>query len=156
MNSPSFQKITVAVDGSQHAVAALDIAVDLAKRYSAALTIVGIAPLVPIFIAPTEPLSPGIIPPSDMPRYRDIVDAAVKHAKASGVTNVAGVAKEGVVVDELLEQLESHPADLVVVGSRGLSTTKRILLGSVSSALVNHAPCPVLVIRPVTATKHGG
>jgi nucleotide-binding universal stress UspA family protein len=156
MSGPSFQKITVAVDGSKHANEALDTAVDLAKHYSSSLTIVGIAPIVPVLIAPAEPLAPGMIPPSDLPRYRDIVDAAVKHAKGAGVTNVSGVASEGVVVDELLEHLEAHPADLVVVGSRGLSTAKRILLGSVSSGLVNHAPCPVLVVRPVAATKHGG
>jgi nucleotide-binding universal stress UspA family protein len=156
MSAPTFQKITVAVDGSSHADAALDTAADLAKRYGAALTVVGIAPIVPLYIAPAEPLSPGIIPPSDLPRYRDIVAAAVKRAKAAGAANVSGVAKEGVVVDEILEQLEAHPADLVVLGSRGLSTTKRILLGSVSSAVVNHAPCPVLVVRPRSTKKHGG
>jgi nucleotide-binding universal stress UspA family protein len=156
MSAPTFQRITVAVDGSTHANAALDTAADLAKRYSSALTVVGIAPIVPLFIAPAEPLSPGIIPPSDLPRYKDIVDAAVKRAKAAGATNVSGIAKEGVVVDELMDQLEAHPADLLVVGSRGLSTTKRIFLGSVSSALVNHAPCPVLVIRPALTKKHDG
>ncbi|MGD0250951.1 MAG: universal stress protein [Thermoplasmata archaeon] len=40
-----------------------------------------------------------------------------------------------------------------MVGSRGLSTARRILLGSVSTALVNHAPCPVLVVRPPATTK---
>ena len=153
MSAPNFGKITVAVDGSDHANEALDFAIDLAKHYGSALTIVGVAPIVPMYIAPTEPLSPGIVPPSDLPRYREIVANAVKRAKSGGATTVAGVAKEGVVVDELLEQLESQPADLAVVGSRGLSTTKRILLGSVSSALVAHAPCPVLVVRPRATTK---
>jgi nucleotide-binding universal stress UspA family protein len=156
MSAPTFQKIAVAVDGSDHAKHALDIAIDLAVRYSAALTVVGVAPLVPVYIAPAEPLSPGIVPPSDLPRYRDIVDAAVKHAKAAGLASVSGVAKEGVVVDELIDYLDAHPMDLAIVGSRGLSTTKRIFLGSVSSALVAHAPCPVLVVRPKPATKHGG
>ena len=156
MTAPNFRKITVAVDGSDHANEALDFAVDLAKRYAASLTVVGVAPIVPMYVAPTEPLAPGIVPPSDLPRYREIVAAAVKRAKAAGVTNVTSVAKEGVIVDELLEQLEAQPADLVVVGSRGLSTAKRILLGSVSSALVTHAPCPVLVVRPGTTTKHRG
>jgi nucleotide-binding universal stress UspA family protein len=156
MSAPNFQKIAVAVDGSDYANHALEIAIDMAKHFSGALAVVGVAPIVPVYIAPSEPLSPGVIPPSELPRYRDIVAAAVKRAKAAGVTNVTGAAKEGVVVDELIGYLEAHPTDLVVVGSRGLSTGKRILLGSVSSGLVNHAPCPVLVVRPPPTTKHGG
>jgi nucleotide-binding universal stress UspA family protein len=152
---PAFHHIDVAVDGSENAMHALDTAIDLALHYKATLTVVGIAPLIPVYVAPTEPFTPGIVPPSDLPRYRGIVDAAVAKAKAAGVTTVSGVASEGVVADEILDQLEKHPTDLLVVGSRGLSTTKRIFLGSVSTAVVTHAPCPVLVVRP-PPKKHGG
>jgi nucleotide-binding universal stress UspA family protein len=155
MTAHGFQRITVAVDGSDYASVALDIAVDLAKHYTASLTVVAIAPIVPVYVAPTEPFSPGIIPPSDLPRYQQIVDAAVKHAKGAGVASVAGIAQEGVVVDELLDLLDHHPTDLLVMGSRGLSAAKRIFLGSVSTALVEHAPCPVLVVRPPVTKRRG-
>jgi nucleotide-binding universal stress UspA family protein len=148
MTAANFQRIAVAIDGSSHATVALDTAVDLAKRYGATLTVIAIAPLVPVYVAPSEPFSPGIVPPSELPRYQQIVDAAVKQAKSAGIPAVSGVAREGVVVDEILDLIEQNPVDLLVVGSRGLSTTKRIFLGSVSSAVVTHAPCPVLVIRP--------
>jgi nucleotide-binding universal stress UspA family protein len=154
VSAPKFQKIAVAVDGSAHADAALDTAIDLAQHYSGSLAIVGVAPLVPVYVAPTEPFTPGIVPPSELPRFKAIVEAAVKRAKAAGLANVTGTAREGVVVDELLDQLERHPVDLLVMGSRGLSMTKRIFLGSVSSALVTHAPCPVLVLRSAP-TKRG-
>jgi nucleotide-binding universal stress UspA family protein len=155
MSAPGFRHITVAVDGSPNSSVALDDAIDLAQHYSATLTVVAVAPLVPVYVAPAEPFSPGIIPPSELPRYKAIVDASVQRARAAGIATVSGYAQEGVVVDELLDLLEKHPTDLLVMGSRGLSTTKRIFLGSVSSALVAHAPCPVLVIRPA-ATKHRG
>ena len=51
--------------------------------------------------------------------------------------------------------LEQNPTDLLVVGSRGLSAARRLLLGSVSTALVNHAPCPVLVVRPPVTKPPG-
>ncbi len=72
----------------------------------------------------------------------------MKRATKAGVASVTGVTYEGVVADEILSHLERHPTDLLVVGSRGLSMAKRILLGSVSTAVVTHAPCPVLVVRP--------
>jgi len=47
----------------------------------------------------------------------------------------------------ICEEVEKKKPDILVVGSRGLSPVKRMLLGSVSSYLVEHASCPVLVVR---------
>jgi nucleotide-binding universal stress UspA family protein len=147
MAPPNFRHIAVAIDGSEHARAALEVAIDLAKRYGSQLVILSVAPLQPILVAPGEGFIPAGIPPSDLPRYRGIVEAAVKQAETEGLSAVTGLCTDGVVVDELLAHLEEHPADLLVVGSRGLSAGRRLLLGSVSTAMVTHAPCPVLVVR---------
>jgi nucleotide-binding universal stress UspA family protein len=154
MAPPDFKRITVAVDGSAHASEALDVAIDLARRYGSELSLLAVAPLQAIPVAPYEPMVPAAIPPSDVPRFQKIVEEGVKRAEAAGVTAVTGVCDEGVVTDEILAHLEEHPADLLVIGSRGLSTAKRLLLGSVSTAMVNHAPCPVLVVR-ARPTKSG-
>ncbi|HXW67161.1 MAG TPA: universal stress protein [Thermoplasmata archaeon] len=143
-----FRRLAVAVDGSANADAALDVAIDIAGQYHASLTVVGVAPFVPVYMAPSEPFVPAVVPPSELGRFRQIVEDAVKKAKGAGLGAVDGIAYEGVIVDELLDHLDKHPTDLLVVGSRGLTTAKRIFLGSVSSALVEHAPCPVLVVRP--------
>jgi nucleotide-binding universal stress UspA family protein len=150
MVGPPFHRIAVATDGSETADAAVAIAIDLAKRYAADLLVVAVAPLPPVFSTPNEPLVPAAIPQSPVPEYRELVDAAIAEARAAGLTNVSGVCEEGVVVDEVLAQVHAHSSDLLVVGSRGLSAAKRLVLGSVSSALVTHAPCPVLVVRPPT------
>ena len=154
MAEPIFRRITVAIDGSPNGQVALEYAIDLAKRYGGALVILSIAPLMPVYVSSAEPYVPATVPESELSRFRAIVDAACRQAEATGVANCTGVCDEGVVVDEILAHLEQHPTDLLVVGSRGLSTARRLLLGSVSSALVNHAPCPVLVVRPpASATK---
>jgi nucleotide-binding universal stress UspA family protein len=150
-----FRRITVAIDGSAPAVEALGLAIDLAHRYGSELSIVAVAPIIPVYVAPTEPLVPAAVAETDLPRYRALVDGAVRTAAAGGVVGPTGAALEGSVADEILGWVEQHPSDLLIVGSRGLSTTKRILLGSVSAALVNHAPCPVLVVRGAS-TKAAG
>jgi nucleotide-binding universal stress UspA family protein len=55
--------------------------------------------------------------------------------------------RQGDPGSSILEEAESWNADLIVLGSRGLSTVKRWLLGSVAQYVVNHAPCSVEVVR---------
>jgi len=78
------------------------------------------------------------------------VNAAVKRAEDAGLPQVTGVLLEGVVVDEIIAHIELHPTSLLVIGSRGLSTAKRLLLGSVSDAVLHHLKVPVLVVRATT------
>jgi len=152
MPGSRFGRITVAIDGSSNSDEALDAAIDLAKQYGSRLTVLTVAPVVPVFLPSTGPYLPATITEEDVDRYRALVDVAVKRAQAAGVAAVTGVCGEGVVVDEILSQLDTHPTDLIVVGSRGLSAAKRLLIGSVSGALVSHAPCPVLVVRARAST----
>lgn len=148
-----FERICVAVDGSAHGEHALDVAIDLARRYRSELTVIAVAPLVPVFVSPSEPWVPTGVPEVELQAYREIVARAVDKAKGAGVTPVTGVCLEGVIVDELVTHLDEHPADLVVMGSRGLSTARRLLLGSVSESLLHHVQCPVLLVRAPPATK---
>ncbi len=144
---PEFKRIAVAVDGSPHANEALDAAIDLTRRYGGQLSIVAVAPLQPVYVGPTEPFVMAAGSVSDLPRYQQIVEESVHRAEQAGVSAVTGVCLDGVIPDELLGFLDQHPTDLLVIGSRGLSMARRILLGSVSTAMVTQAPCPVLVVR---------
>jgi nucleotide-binding universal stress UspA family protein len=49
--------------------------------------------------------------------------------------------------DALIETAEQVEADLIVVGSRGMTGAKRLLLGSVPNGVSHHAPCSVLIVR---------
>ncbi len=89
----------------------------------------------------------------DVSREAEKVSAAlIRHVglkirDAFKTTHVEEEVVKGKAREKLLEIAESWPADLVIVGSHGRSGVNRFLLGSVSDAVVSHAPCSVIVIR---------
>ena len=73
-------------------------------------------------------------------------------AEATRALNRKGVKimpylKQGHAGEEIIKVAEKTRADLIVVGSRGLSQLKRVVLGSVSQKVVRYAPCSVLIVR---------
>jgi len=145
--SEPFQHILVAYDGSSEARLALDRAIDLARSWSSRLTIVtvyqppilwSVGPMIP-------PEPPG---EADRKALGDILGQAVETAKARGVTNVRGELLEDHPAEAILTFASGEHVDLVVMGSRGRSAAPRLLLGSVSDAVIHHARVAVLVVRP--------
>ncbi len=150
MAASLFPTITVATDGSSTANEAVDVAIDLAKRYGSSITIITVAPLQATFVGASEAYVPPSPPIVDLPYYRTLAEQSVQRARAAGIATVKGVVAEGVPVDEILAYLEEEPPTLFVVGSRGLSRGKRLLLGSVSAGVVQGFKGPVLVVHPGT------
>ncbi|HEV2520385.1 MAG TPA: universal stress protein [Thermoplasmata archaeon] len=142
-----FGRILVAIDGSKYADRATDAAIDLAKKYGAELTVLAVAPVQAVFVSATEPWVPAEVPESENKAYREVVEQAVRRCQAAGVAAVTGICLEGVITDEIIGHVEKHPTDLLVLGSRGKSAAKRLLLGSVSDAVSHHVTCPVLIVR---------
>ncbi|SAM05494.1 hypothetical protein [Absidia glauca] len=80
---------------------------------------------------------------------RDLLQAMATQLKSANISSeqhiLWGEAKE-----VLPKYCQSHKVDLLIVGSRGLSTMKSVFLGSVSDKCVRECPCPVLVVRNAT------
>src|ERR671914_506184 len=74
---------------------------------------------------------------------KQIEEAAKKKGIRIKSEVLDGDSKAGVITDYAGE----NRVDLIVVGSRGLTGFKRLLLGSVSNAIIGNAPCPVMVVR---------
>lgn len=139
------ERILVGCDGSAPSRHACEVATEIAARFGAQLTLAVVRP--PHGPGVDEILE-GLVPvEGDGRSLSTLLDEAVRSAVARGAAHVEKVFLWGDVLASLLEWVEEHPQDLIVVGSRGLSLGGRLLLGSVSSGLVNGAPCPVLVVR---------
>ena len=75
-----------------------------------------------------------------------IVQRAARDAQSKGI-EVQTHVREGQPAEVIIDVANQEQADLIVVGSRGLTGIKRYLLGSVSSKVSEHAPCSVMIVR---------
>lgn len=139
-----FEKILLAVDGSDHALHAARVAADLARAMkSKEFRIVVVYDSIPPYLGE--------------PNMQSAIDARMKeaqfilHAAVEAVGDVpAGVHTElieGSSADAIINVAVTRASDVIVMGSRGLGTLAGLLLGSTSQKVVSHAPCPVLIVR---------
>jgi nucleotide-binding universal stress UspA family protein len=142
---PEVRTIAVAVDGSTPSQEALAWAQDLAKLAGASLTIVGVVP------PPLRTVTPSgevIEAPAQDRRYLpELLSRYADAARRTGLRNVSTVVLKGPVVDQLLAFHKEQRPDLMILGARGLSTARRVLLGSVSDSVVHHAKGSILIVR---------
>jgi nucleotide-binding universal stress UspA family protein len=135
--------VVVGIDGSPVADAALAFALEEARLRSALLRIVcAWEPTSSAYAGEAFAATPDIFLESEH-HAEDVLRAALERAAASGVETEA-LAEEGRASSVLVEQSEG--AALLVVGSRGLGATKRLLLGSVSTELAHHVTCPLVIV----------
>jgi nucleotide-binding universal stress UspA family protein len=140
-----FKRILLAYDGSQHAKKALEVAVDLAKKYGARLYIVEVIDTATAFWGPGTHVPFDAIESMRRKAEADIAEAKAR-AESEGI-QVKPAILEGDPAVVVVEYADREGVDLIVAGSRGLSTMKRVLLGSVSTGIVTHAKRPVLIVK---------
>jgi nucleotide-binding universal stress UspA family protein len=138
--------ITVGVDGSAYSQRALEWAIKEAGLRQGALTVLAVHQVAGNHWTGNPEVYPADQPETDKMRQsaQDVVQKAVDAAGAPAPASVTVRAVSGIAAQELITA--SKDSDLVVVGSRGGGGFSRLMLGSVSTQVVNHASCPVVVI----------
>jgi len=153
--------IVVADDGSDHAVAAVEMAIDLTLKFGAILTIVHVLthdhpPEEQQRLVEVEHLAGGVRSQTETAIAEErvitvlgeqIVKKAIDKAMKSGVENVSTSIRSGDYATRILDVAEEKNADMIVMGRRGLSNLKGLLLGSVSQKVSQRADCSVLTVK---------
>jgi nucleotide-binding universal stress UspA family protein len=150
--------IMLATDGSPEAENATATAIELAKDLSTELVIVAVWELQavgygPMGFAPT-PVGGELAWISEDQARRIVAEAAAR-AEEAGVETRTRVLR-GFPVDVICETAETFMPRILVLGSHGRGAVKRALLGSVSTGVLHHATCPVLVVRGDSQDRHIG
>ena len=135
---PKVEKILTAVDGSKHADKALEYTVHLVKNYSANLALVHVEEDKLIRIGG--------------PQVVDCVGTVGECILKDASNKVHGISfnrmlEYGSPAEVIIKVAKKADVDIIVVGSRGLSSVRRFLLGSVSDDISMHARSSVLVVR---------
>jgi nucleotide-binding universal stress UspA family protein len=142
-----FKNILVPLDFSHNSEEAMRTAVELAKRYSASLTVVTVY----------EPLSWQVpegtwaMTPEQERRllaaYETRLAEAEKQVRDLGLNDVQTKLLEGAIAPEILEYARAQGCDLIVMGTHGRKGVSHFMLGSVAERVLRRAPCAVLVVR---------
>jgi nucleotide-binding universal stress UspA family protein len=140
MNGSEMRTIVVGVDGSPDAERALKWAIEEANRHSMQLLLVH---GVEIGAAAASPYGSGLVLEQLEEVGREVLEKTLETVRHQGV-KAEGRMEVGSSAHALIEA--SRDADLLVVGSRGHGGFAGLLLGSVSTACVHHAHCPVVVV----------
>ena len=138
--------IVLATDGSPTAGEATAKAIELARTMGAALHVVTAWSIPASAFGYTALPTVPELAAAERRAANEACTRAVDEARAAGV-EATGEARQGFVVEEICEAARDREASLVVVGAHGWGAFKRLVFGSVSTGVLHHAPCPVLVVR---------
>lgn len=154
----SIKHVLVATDGSDQALAAASFAGDLARALGARVTV--------LLVQSEELVMPyawgtgdyPVTPPygaMSMDQVREMLETRVEQDELPKTVEAVGPLDNGLEhvhiwghpAEQICSFAKENGVDLIVIGSHGRSGFSRVLLGSVSNAVANHAPCPVTIVR---------
>ncbi len=146
----AYKNIIVPTDGSVNSKRALEHAIVLASSLGASITLVYVANIVSVISNFDQiPNASGYVTEQvalDMEEEgKGVLDDFAKEVpEGIDVKTVFEVGSPGPAV---LSVAKKYKADLIVMGSRGLGPLKGLFMGSVSSYVVTHSGCPVLIVK---------
>ena len=150
MSGVMYRSIVVGTDGSDTAREAVRQAGELANAVGGNVLLVSAYEPVPESrLQQVRDNVPADVSWMVNPRQaaQGVLDDEAERLKAGGVSDVEIYAREGNPADAILDVAEEKEADLIVVGSKGMTGARRLLLGSVPNTVSHHARCNVMIVR---------
>ncbi len=144
-----YERILIPLDGSEEAEIALEHAIPLAHLLGASCHLVRVCSPMPVIAGPGPMVIPPLAPETVFNDDKKLVEEYL--AEVQDRVNYAGVActknvRHGPKVEAILDEVDNHDADLVVLTSHGRSGIPRLFLGCTAEELSRDCRCPVMII----------
>jgi nucleotide-binding universal stress UspA family protein len=138
-----FSKVLVVVDGSEYSMNAAEYAISITKEYGAQL--IALHVITSDVSTITSTFSPQM---EEIKKNAQEFFDKIRHKGGNwDIPLRTELIASSSVVGGIIDFAEKENIDLIVVGTRGRSGLKRLLLGSVASGIVNYAHCPVMIVK---------
>jgi nucleotide-binding universal stress UspA family protein len=151
--SLSIKKILVTIDGSENSKKAAEYAISLTKKYNAQLIILyvlyselGFAYSNLLGVATPKAINDVLeTQKEDVQKWFDEIKGKLKNTDISVMDKI--IISASSIVGEIVGFADKEKVDLIILGTRGRTGFKKLLLGSVAEGVVTHSFCPVMVVR---------
>lgn len=140
-----YKNILLAIDGSEQSAKATMHTAELAKSFGSEITLFHV--MVISTVADTHDDIKGLIMGETQRQSDNILKQAKEKLSEYNITVKEAASVYGHPAHEIYKKSKEGNYDLLIIGSRGLGEIKSFLMGSVSKQVVQHANCPVLVVR---------
>lgn len=140
-----YDSVLLPIDDSPGAKAAIEHATRIARRYDAVIHIIHVLEVTDLGDFPDDIRDIDSIEDALQLGGREMLKPVRHVTEAAGLETVE-VLKEGKAHQKLIEYVDTHDIDLVVMGTHGKSGLSRVLLGSTTEKVVRHSSAPVLTV----------
>jgi len=142
-----FRSILCPTDFSDHSYLALDAATELARHFQAELLLVHvIVPSVESSVIPGAVMASNILQPAEMRAATGETLSQIRKQRIPDNMPVREFVLEGAAADEISRKAGEENADLIVMGTHGLTGWRHLVFGSVAEKVVRLSACPVMTV----------
>ena len=155
MNNNIFSKILIPIDGSTNSMKAIDYAVDLAEKYNSELLALHVLYSQSGFAFHKETVAGAITSSSlndlnldakqEAEKWFKEINEKAEKRKVQIKTEVVFTVIS--IVEGILTYAEKENINLIIIGSKGKSGWKKLIVGSVASGISTYAHCPILIVK---------
>jgi nucleotide-binding universal stress UspA family protein len=141
-----FEKILAPTDGSQLALKAVAQAVAIAAKFNSMLIVLAVLDTRALSTSELLGMDEAILRMRLKNESEKHLAEAESIAKREKIT-IEKVIREGNPAEEILREAEAKSINLIVIGSKGLTGARRVIVGSTAEEVLRWSSCPVLIVR---------